>query len=224
MWLAAGAAGSAAWHAFPTRPARAEEALPPTRDTVFDSWAMQMAAQHGCAYMDEGGEINMMKHLPPRGEDSSRFMWDTLHGEGMLERIRGWRLAPSADAAQLGADASPGRTRFCFLVQLGANICGHPEYIHGGFTSSLFDELFAWAAFAEKDSRGFVAAAALTANLSVDYRRPVCRNGAYLLELWVEQVVKERKIFLKGTLKDTQGMVLAEGKSMYIVLKPKAKS
>lgn len=192
------------------------------RAAKFNAVGAKLAAKHGCALLGEEGELRIEELLPPRATDGGgRLFWDTLWGAGMLERMRVWRLPATSDGAA-SSDEAPGLAKLLFLVQLGDGICGHPQFIHGGFTAALFDELFAWCAFAERDARGFgEGAKVFTANLAVDYRRPVARNGVYLLELRAEKLVKGKKLFLRGELQSDSGVVLAESQSLYIIVREK---
>ena len=84
-----------------------------------------------------------------------------------------------------------------------------------------------------------------TGNLVVDYRRPLPKNGTYLVRLWIEKIVDGRKgsIFpiysagsherctplfllvtsarllgyLKGQLEDRAGKIYVESTSLYVV-------
>ena len=75
-----------------------------------------------------------------------------------------------------------------------------------------------WAAANEKRVRG-LEGAVLTANLSVNYRRPVFAESTYLVELRVDRLEKRKKCYLTATISDEKGRVCVEATSLYIVAK-----
>ena len=111
-----------------------------------------------------------------------------------------------------------GLTRGGAVVHLGDELNGHKHTIHGGFTAALLDDLFGWIAFQERDAQGLPKTAPVfTANLSVNYRRPMPDRSAYYIELEAEKFEKGKKIFLKARVYDTEGRVCADATSLYIV-------
>jgi len=69
------------------------------------------------------------------------LIWHTLQGKGGIEGIRVWEATPDAsqkDTSNLKSDEIAGNTRLVSLVKLGAKICGHPEFVHGGFAAGDF--------------------------------------------------------------------------------------
>lgn len=57
----------------------------------------------------------------------------------------------------------------------------------------------------------------LTANLNVDYRRPITADGVYLVRVWAERVDKMKKIYLGASISNWEGEVLVEATALYIV-------
>ena len=87
--------------------------------------------------------------------------------------------------------------------------------MHGGFTAALLDDLFGWAAGIER-KRFDPETAVFTANLHIDYKRPMPGNGAYHVTVRADRVEKRKKIFLVAEVRDVQGQVCAEATSLYI--------
>ena len=114
----------------------------------------------------------------------------------------------------------PGQSRLSALVEMGSELTGHPGVIHGGFTAALLDDLFGWAASSERKARN-LGPANFTANLDVNYRRPLLAGSTYLVEVRVDRVEKSKKVYLSATLSDAQGRTCVEATSLYIVAKPK---
>eukprot|EP00928_Gymnodinium_smaydae_P053893 TRINITY_DN37786_c0_g1_i1.p1 TRINITY_DN37786_c0_g1~~TRINITY_DN37786_c0_g1_i1.p1 ORF type:complete len:268 (-),score=30.86 TRINITY_DN37786_c0_g1_i1:129-887(-) len=143
---------------------------------------------------------------------------DTLQGLGRIERIRIWACPPKPSTFELQDDEARGLVRIRALVQLGHHMCGHPEYIHGGFSSALLDELFGWTAWREKEQQGLGKDFTIfTANLNVDYRRPVPINSLCFVDCWVVKVVRRKKVYIEGGIYDRSGIALVESKCLYII-------
>lgn len=99
------------------------------------------------------------------------------------------------------------------VVHVGRSLCGHDGIVHGGFLATLFDESLAYVAFSNLPDRiGF------TANLNVNYRRPVPADGFYVVT--VEHVKTEgRKCWVKATLSDSissDATVYADAQALFI--------
>ena len=92
---------------------------------------------------------------------------------------------------------SPDATRLRALVTLGERACGHPGIVHGGALAAVLDDAFGALFFHSGVGSGF------TANLNVDYVRPVPAGTELSLEL--ERVRVEpsksgasRKVFMQA--------------------------
>lgn len=66
----------------------------------------------------------------------------------------------------------------------------------------------------------FEARTGVTANLEVDYRRPVLAGRFYVVRAEVVGEGRgERKMWVRGTLEDLEGRVCVEGKGLFVVPK-----
>jgi uncharacterized protein (TIGR00369 family) len=156
-----------------------------------------------------------------------QFIWQTCReGERRIKQVAMWQwLEPRSSAEQpaptaTGVAALPGRTRLNVLVEVGSELNGHPGILHGGFTAALLDDVLGWAASTERKALK-LEGATFTANLNVNYRRPVLAESVHLVEVRVDRVEKEKKVFLSATVSDAEGRVCVEATSLYIVVKPK---
>jgi hypothetical protein len=81
------------------------------------------------------------------------------------------------------------------ILYIGSKLCGHPGYVHGGVPFALFDDLFARCA-------GLVlrSGVAVTANMSLDFRKPALPDRIYVLRA---EIVKHegRKVWLTGSMR-----------------------
>lgn len=86
---------------------------------------------------------------------------------------------------------------------------------HGGAIATVMDESLGRVAV-----RGFKAKTGVTANLELDYRRPVLVGRFYVLRAEaVEEGRGERKMWVRGCLEDLEGRVCVEGKALFVVPK-----
>jgi len=181
----------------------------------FDTWAAELSA-----HLDQAEEIATSADIPVTDvawpEGSRKLIFHTLLGKRKIERIRIWRTWATRDPILVG-DERPGQTELHALVELGSDLCGHPEFVHGGMLSALCDELFGWTAGIEKELLGKGSSRIFTANLSVDYRKPVRRNGVYHVVTRVDKVIRDKKVYLKAALYDRSGQILTECSSLFII-------
>ncbi|CAO3591767.1 unnamed protein product [Absidia cylindrospora] len=107
------------------------------------------------------------------------------------------------------------RTETMSVVHLGKELCGHDGIIHGGMLATLLDEILALVAIpALPNYMGF------TANLNIDYRRPVVSNQWIVLRGRLEKA-EGRKAHVEAWAENLNGDAkFVEAKSLYI--SPKA--
>ncbi len=90
---------------------------------------------------------------------------------------------------------------------------GHPGYLHGGIIATLLDETMSKAV----RGRGFVA---MTRHMEVDYLRPVPSGAPLRLEGRVTHN-EGRKHWSEAKILDAQGSILAQGKGLFIEVRPR---
>lgn len=101
------------------------------------------------------------------------------------------------------------------LSYLGTDLCGHVGIVHGGMLATMLDEGLARCSFASLPNQ-----IGVTANLTVQYRKPVPAGSFVLLKAEVTRV-EGRKVWVKGRIEllgkdETPGMVLAEAEALFI--------
>ena len=102
------------------------------------------------------------------------------------------------------------------VIKFGTNLNGHQGIVHGGVISLVLDDAMGFA----YEAIGIPVA--FTANLSVNYRRPLPAGASTVLRV-CHTKTDGRKIYFEGQLTDPDGSVLyAEGTSLYVV--PRAAS
>jgi acyl-coenzyme A thioesterase PaaI-like protein len=80
------------------------------------------------------------------------------------------------------------------VTYVGENLCGHPGIVHGGYLATMLDEGMARCCFAALPHK-----IGVTANLSIDYRKPV-PAGSYLVLRAETTKVEGRKAWVKGRI------------------------
>ena len=168
-------------------------------------------------------EIPVIERAKANGRVS--LLWDTFLGPDKMEELRMWQqdMGPDNQEHECGEkDTVAGQTHTRVLIRLGGDlICGHPGIIHGGFTAAILDEMLGWASFAERDKVFGEGSGALifTANLSVNYRKPMPAYRSYIIDVKVTRVVRRKKVYLTATWKDSEGNLYADATSLYIIKK-----
>ncbi|KAI9599084.1 HotDog domain-containing protein [Syncephalis fuscata] len=123
----------------------------------------------------------------------------TLYGPNLLTdwpvfcvRMAGTPSEVDPGIVSTAINGAPYYNTHIVYFHLGAALCGHKNIIHGGLLATLVDEIFGMHVWTE-------GGAALTANLSVDYRRPVMANQVIRARTWA--IKKDgRKIWVRALL------------------------
>ncbi|RAL10995.1 PaaI family thioesterase [Aspergillus homomorphus CBS 101889] len=101
------------------------------------------------------------------------------------------------------------------VVWLGNGLEGWPTMVHGGALGTIIDEHLGRVAIRNLPQRTGV-----TANLEVQYRRPIVSNEYYTFHATLDQERStERKAFVKGEVRDCSGTVRAEASALFVVPK-----
>ena len=96
--------------------------------------------------------------------------------------------------------------------RIGAQYQGATGYLHGGMIATLLDEVMA------KVSR-FAKEHAVTADLKVEYRKPVPVGDELIVEGW-ETGRNGRMRLREGEIRTDLGVVLARGQAKFVVIDP----
>jgi acyl-coenzyme A thioesterase PaaI-like protein len=116
---------------------------------------------------------------------------------------RGMRLA-------FEQDDSTRRIRGIFRI--GGDYQGGPGFVHGGIVATLLDEVMA------KVNR-FAQEIAMTAELAVEYKKPVPIDEDLLVEGW--ETERDGRVRLReGEIRDASGALLARGRAKFVAIDP----
>jgi uncharacterized protein (TIGR00369 family) len=106
-------------------------------------------------------------------------------------------------------DFDARRTRGSFI--LGPNYAGGGGFAHGGIIAVVLDEAMG------KLSR-LGGESAVTAEMNVEYRKPVPVDKPILVEGWQEEE-KGKNRFRVAEIRDSQGNLLARGKGRFVIVR-----
>jgi acyl-coenzyme A thioesterase PaaI-like protein len=107
-------------------------------------------------------------------------------------------------------DLDERRTRGSFI--LGPNYAGGGGFAHGGIIAVVLDEAMGKLSKLA-DER------AVTAEMSIEYRKPVPVDKKIVVEGWQEEE-KGRNRFRVAEIRDVQGNLLARGKGRFVIVPP----
>ena len=114
---------------------------------------------------------------------------------------RGMRLAFEQDDA---------RQRIVGRFRLGEDYQGGSGFLHGGIIAVLLDEAMGKAA-------RFYAEHAVTAELRVEYKRPIPANADIVVEGFVIRR-DGRQLYHEGEIRNSAGDLLARGEGRFVII------
>ncbi|KAL1853331.1 hypothetical protein Plec18170_005328 [Paecilomyces lecythidis] len=148
--------------------------------------------------------------------------YETRPHETMPPSLKPYHLVAGALAGPAKIPVAPymfyskASNELISIFHIGAELCGHPGFVHGGLLSVMFDEVFARLAMPN-----FKSKLGVTANLSVDYRAPARPGEWYALKSRTVGV-EGRKAWVEGRLEmlarenNEESVLVAEGKSLFV--------
>jgi acyl-coenzyme A thioesterase PaaI-like protein len=105
-------------------------------------------------------------------------------------------------------DFDARRTRGSFI--LGPNYAGGGGFAHGGIIAVVLDEAMGKLSKLSGEP-------AVTAEMNIDYRKPIPVDKPIVVEGWQEEE-KGRNRFRAAEIRDPEGAVLARGKARFVVV------
>lgn len=102
------------------------------------------------------------------------------------------------------------------LIRFGSQLNGYPGIVHGGITSLMFDNTYGWLLLTTP-----AAGSAFTANLNVNYRKPIMPNSFATLRTKMTKI-EERKVFMEATMHDGENNLLADSTTLFVKMRPPA--
>ena len=100
------------------------------------------------------------------------------------------------------------------VIWFGGAIAGWPGVTHGGVTATIMDEILGRCAI-----RQFPSKTGVTANLELNYLKPIVTNSFYIIRAVPETGFTGRKGWVSGRLETIDGRVCVEAKGLFVVPK-----
>ncbi|KAI8349211.1 HotDog domain-containing protein [Choanephora cucurbitarum] len=147
---------------------------------------------------DEWHEVVAYEHLSDSARSHS-LTATTLRGQNMIAR------RPVKFFNQ-------DKTVCIMVLHFGTHLCGHDGIIHGGLAATVLDEMLAYVTIPSLPGHtGF------TANLNVDYRKPILSDQWVIVRGELERL-EGRKAWGKARIEtiDDVPVVLTEATALYI--------
>ena len=153
-----------------------------------------------------------------RYSDKAHAIQGTLMHDTMIEAYEVYQhknlVIPSADGLEINLPVILAKVNF------GTHLNGHGGFVHGGIMSLMFDDIMGWGCDRVLPENK----TPVTANLNVDFRRPVPAGTKVRIQVVLERW-EGRKLFWKARMLDARNteeeILYAEATSLYIVLKDK---
>ena len=117
------------------------------------------------------------------------------------------------------APPSPRSLADCiFLIKLGTGLWGFRDTLHGGAICSILDQTMSLCAGAHRKTVPEFGGNLHTANIQVDFRKPIIVPEVVYVECWME-FRDRRKWMIRGCIKDASGAILAQSKGLWVLTK-----
>ncbi|ORE08580.1 Thioesterase/thiol ester dehydrase-isomerase [Rhizopus microsporus var. microsporus] len=145
---------------------------------------------------EEWEEVIAYEHMSSSAKSHS-LTATTLRGEGMIGRL---------PLKFYNKD----KTECVMVAHFGIKLCGHDGIIHGGLAATILDEMLAYVTIPNLPNlTGF------TANLNVDYRKPIIANQWVIIKGKLEKL-EGRKAWGKASIESLDHVLLTEATALYI--------
>ena len=116
----------------------------------------------------------------------------------------------NARGMKLSFEQDDERQRIVGRFRLGEEYQGGSGYLHGGIIALLLDEAMGKAA-------RFHSEHAVTADLRVEYKRPIRVNSEIVVEGFVTRR-EGRQLYHEGEIRDEAGVLLARGEGRFVII------
>lgn len=155
----------------------------------------------------------------PSNEDT--LLWRTLKTPSTFAKsLAQYRRPEQASEQSIRPTALTEELRIFW--QLGADLNGFPDTLHGGIVGTLLDDCMGLLLVLRRsDSRVKFDMGCVTAYMNTKFLRPVPTPGPVLVHARLVENKEDRKFKLEAEILDADNQVLASGECLYI--KPRSK-
>ncbi len=105
-------------------------------------------------------------------------------------------MMQSGQIVELKCFYDKSKKEFHSVIQLGKDVCGYPQTVHGGLTATIMDETFGGLGVClwKEGSLGF-RPPAYTARLEVDYKKKIPAGSLVLCSTQLEKIENRKVCF-----------------------------
>lgn len=118
----------------------------------------------------------------------------------------------------VGTSGSSSQPDVAVLMSLQQGLTGFEPTVHGGVLCAILDEVLGLCVEFHRHSQTDAREELFTANLNIDFRRPLLTPGNAIVKSWVTSH-EGRKWRLEGHIEDEAGHVCTEAKGLWISAK-----
>ncbi|KAM3526768.1 hypothetical protein NHJ13051_003294 [Beauveria bassiana] len=191
-------------------------------------------------YSDEDSNARAAAHASAHGDETTQRIEATINAHPLVAQLRArpemtesrphmkmpssYRERTLTGGALLGPGkmvvppfswTEDGGKSLVGVSYVGADLCGHPGIVHGGFIATMLDEGLARCCFGALPHK-----IGVTANLSIDYRKPMPADSFLVLRATTTKV-DGRKAWVKGHIELLQDegaepVIFAEATAMFV--------
>ncbi|KAI8385649.1 HotDog domain-containing protein [Blakeslea trispora] len=175
----------------------------------------QIYQQHDCQdkLADQENDIQLIKELRQSDEWHEVVAYEHLSDSARSHSLtattlRGDKMVARRPIKFFNRD----KTACVMAIHFGANLCGHDGIVHGGMAATVLDEMLAYVTIPSLPGHsGF------TANLNVDYRKPIMSDQWVIVHGELERL-EGRKAWGKARIETVgdEPVVLTEATALYI--------
>ena len=190
--------------------------------TLRESFTSKTAAQQKFFGTAETVKVSTAREAgAPSSAEGVRSTMTRLPSTPAYKKTGAWHKTLRGDDTvremELFTDEATGAV--AGVYQLGCALCGHRGLIHGGIIAMGFDDLFGTCYFRKRPRVDHANnyGPGFTANLDVNYRRPMpCDRGEVVFVAKIDRV-EGRKVWLSGEAYSADGKVkFADSTALFI--------
>ncbi|CAG8447389.1 5017_t:CDS:2 [Diversispora eburnea] len=197
--------------------------LPPESKTTFLSIlaGLSLLVTAGIATYSNGKKFKKFQNyaLNLESQINSLLITQTLRADQNFEDMGAQNLAAGALKGKGRIALNPlvfyskEKMELVTILHVGEDMCGHSGIVHGGYLSTIMDELLARTVFPSLPEKN-----GATAYLHVNFRKP-CKTDQILIGRAKVTKIERKKGFVKGSLETLDNEILVDGDALFISVK-----
>jgi len=128
------------------------------------------------------------------------------------------RVSMLSGPAPNGQEQAPEYPDCVLILELGSDLNGFPDTVHGGVLCAILDESLSLAVETHRQLTGNGRTELFTAQLNITYRAPVMAPSIVAVKTWLASR-QGRKWYMRGQVENEHGNILTEATGLWIAAK-----